>query len=85
MVVVILALVVFGPKKLPELGRSIGKGLHEFRGSMEGITGHGSTGHGDREQQPVLAAGGSETEDGTGDQKVEHQSGRVAERGDERG
>jgi len=27
----IVALVVFGPKKLPELGRSIGKAMAEFR------------------------------------------------------
>jgi len=26
----IIALVVFGPKKLPELGKSLGKGLREF-------------------------------------------------------
>ncbi len=27
----VLALLIFGPKKLPELGRSLGKGLSEFR------------------------------------------------------
>ena len=30
-VIFIVALLVFGPKKLPELGRSLGKGLNEFR------------------------------------------------------
>ena len=35
-VVLIIALVVFGPKRLPELGRSLGKGLREFRGSLSG-------------------------------------------------
>ncbi len=29
--IVVIALVVFGPKKLPELGRTVGKGLSEFR------------------------------------------------------
>ena len=35
-VVLIIALVVFGPKRLPELGRSLGKGIREFRGSVTG-------------------------------------------------
>ena len=36
LVVLIIALVVFGPKRLPELGRSLGKGIREFRGSISG-------------------------------------------------
>jgi len=36
LVVLIIALVVFGPKRLPELGRSLGKGIREFRGSLSG-------------------------------------------------
>jgi sec-independent protein translocase protein TatA len=35
-VVLIIALVIFGPKRLPELGRSLGKGIREFRGSLSG-------------------------------------------------
>ena len=35
-VILIIALVVFGPKRLPELGRSMGKGIREFRGSITG-------------------------------------------------
>lgn len=35
--IVIIALVVFGPKKLPELGRSIGKSLTEFRRATRGM------------------------------------------------
>lgn len=31
-----IALMVFGPKKLPELGRSVGNGLKEFKGSLAG-------------------------------------------------
>jgi sec-independent protein translocase protein TatA len=34
--VLIVALIVFGPKKLPELGRSLGKGINEFKGSVSG-------------------------------------------------
>lgn len=38
LVVLIIALVVFGPKRLPELGKSLGKGINEFRGSVTGDT-----------------------------------------------
>lgn len=31
LVIFVVALLVFGPKKLPELGKSLGKGLQEFR------------------------------------------------------
>lgn len=30
-VILIIALIIFGPKKLPELGRSLGKGLKSFK------------------------------------------------------
>jgi sec-independent protein translocase protein TatA len=35
-VVAIIALVVFGPKRLPELGRSLGSGIRGFRRSISG-------------------------------------------------
>jgi sec-independent protein translocase protein TatA len=35
-IVVVLALIVFGPKRLPELGRSVGRGLREFKHSVSG-------------------------------------------------
>ena len=35
-IVLIIALIVFGPKRLPELGRSLGKGIREFKGSVTG-------------------------------------------------
>ena len=31
MLILVVALIVFGPRKLPELGRSLGKGLNEFK------------------------------------------------------
>ena len=38
--VLIVALVVFGPKKLPDLGHSLGKGIREFKGSVTGDHDH---------------------------------------------
>ena len=35
-VVVIIALVIFGPKRLPELGKSLGDGMREFKSSIAG-------------------------------------------------
>lgn len=35
-IVLVIALIVFGPKRLPELGRSMGRGLREFRSSVSG-------------------------------------------------
>ncbi|HEY1853957.1 MAG TPA: twin-arginine translocase TatA/TatE family subunit [Solirubrobacterales bacterium] len=35
-IVLIIALLVFGPKRLPELGKSLGKGIREFKGSISG-------------------------------------------------
>ena len=36
----VVALLVFGPKKLPELGRQIGKGLSEFRRASSELRGN---------------------------------------------
>ena len=32
----LVVLLVFGPRRLPELGRSLGRGLREFKGSVTG-------------------------------------------------
>lgn len=36
-----VALIVLGPKRLPELARSLGHGMREFRESMSGAMGDG--------------------------------------------
>jgi len=38
-VVLVIALVVLGPKRLPEAGKSIGKGIREFKSAIGGATG----------------------------------------------
>ena len=35
-VILVIALLVLGPKKLPEVGRSMGRGMREFRDSLSG-------------------------------------------------
>jgi sec-independent protein translocase protein TatA len=35
-IVLIIVLIVFGPKRLPEMGRSLGRGIREFKESVTG-------------------------------------------------
>ena len=35
-IVLVIALIVLGPKRLPEAGRSIGRGMREFKDSLTG-------------------------------------------------
>jgi sec-independent protein translocase protein TatA len=37
-IVLVIALLVLGPKRLPEAGRAVGKGMREFKDSLSGIT-----------------------------------------------
>ena len=38
LIIGIVALLIFGPKKLPELGRAMGTTLREFRSATKGLT-----------------------------------------------
>ena len=35
-VVLVVALLIFGPKRLPDAGRSLGRGMREFKDSLSG-------------------------------------------------
>ena len=35
-IVLVIALIILGPKRLPEVGRSIGHGMREFKDSISG-------------------------------------------------
>jgi sec-independent protein translocase protein TatA len=48
-VILAIALIVLGPKKLPEVGRSIGKGMREFKDSL-----NGDNDRDDDDERPVL-------------------------------
>ena len=37
LVILVVALVIFGPRKLPELGRSLGKAMHQFRDASDSL------------------------------------------------
>ena len=37
LIIALAVLLIFGPKRLPEMGRSLGKGLRQFRESVSGI------------------------------------------------
>jgi Tat protein translocase TatB subunit len=39
LLIVILALIVLGPKKLPEVAKTLGKGYQELRKAMDGVKG----------------------------------------------
>jgi sec-independent protein translocase protein TatA len=36
--ILIIALVIFGPGKLPEIGKAVGKGLNEFKKASKDLT-----------------------------------------------
>jgi sec-independent protein translocase protein TatA len=55
-VILLIALIVFGPKRLPEMGRSLGRGMREFK---ESITGNDRD-EDDRERDRELPRGESE-------------------------
>ncbi|MDP9187965.1 MAG: twin-arginine translocase TatA/TatE family subunit [Actinomycetota bacterium] len=55
-IVLIIVLVIFGPKRLPELGKSMGRGLREFKGSVSGITGDKDEDKEDNKEAKKLAS-----------------------------
>jgi sec-independent protein translocase protein TatA len=52
-IVLVIALVVLGPKRLPEVGRSLGKGIREFKESLNSV---GDDEHEDVEHPPEAIA-----------------------------
>lgn len=54
-IVAIVALVIFGPKRLPELGSSLGRGMREFKSSIGGDN-HHDRGHADESTTQRLEA-----------------------------
>lgn len=64
LVVLIIALVVFGPKRLPELGQSLGRGIREFKGSLSGESDDRDEGGQSAAQQRELDSGSAAADSG---------------------
>ena len=78
-IVLIIALIVIGPKKLPSFGRSAGKGLREFKDSVTGTTdsdsGPSSAGRSVRELREAIVG-----DDGPAEREEPVAKPRAAER-----
>jgi sec-independent protein translocase protein TatA len=72
-IVLVIALVIFGPKRLPDLGKSLGSGMREFKDSLTGK-------HDDDAEQAELEAATAQPQP---DDEVEPVKGEVV--ADDRG
>ena len=59
-VVLIIVLIIFGPKRLPELGKSVGHGIREFKNSVSGESDQDSPEQKQRELQASQQAQASQ-------------------------
>ena len=50
----LVALIIFGPKRLPEMGRGLGKGMREFKESVTGNAHHQDQHHVIEEHEEIL-------------------------------
>jgi len=46
-IVLVIALIILGPKRLPEAGKSLGRGMREFKNSIAGMS------HNDEDDEPA--------------------------------
>lgn len=63
LVILVIALIVLGPRRLPQAGRALGEGIREFRDSVRGLsgeaderTGISTTPRGSDGEEPLAAA-----------------------------
>ena len=59
LIVLVIALIVLGPKKLPEVGRSLGRGMREFKDSIAGIGSQDDDD--DEEERPTLGTASTQS------------------------
>jgi sec-independent protein translocase protein TatA len=70
-VVLAIALIVLGPKRLPDVGRSVGRGLREFKAAISG----------ESEEDPPLPLEERERELEERERRLEERERQVARRG----
>lgn len=58
-IILVIVLVIFGPKRLPEVGRSLGKGIREFRKSTSELQQQLTE---EKEEKPPVKQGGQAEE-----------------------
>lgn len=70
-IVLIIVLVVFGPKRLPELGKSVGEGIKGFRGAMTGEHNDDDDDDDDKKKAELQAANQQPAAEAVADKPVE--------------
>jgi sec-independent protein translocase protein TatA len=75
-IVLVIALIIFGPKRLPELGNSLGRGIKEFRGSVSGESKDDDSDDDSvaAKKAELEASGGGTTETVDGEVVTEHKA-----------
>ena len=53
-IILVIVLLVLGPKRLPSLGRQLGGGMREFKDGIQGQEGRRRRGRGDAASAPTL-------------------------------
>ena len=52
-IVLVIVLLIFGPKRLPDLGKSLGSGMRQFKDSVSGNDDDKELSGGDKKAEPV--------------------------------
>ena len=65
-IILVIVLIIFGPKRLPDLGRSLGTGMRQFKDSVSGKHDDEELPAGEKKPEPVRAEKSEATPAGGG-------------------